>query len=175
MKRISELTISKTLHLPLQHTMKFFLLSSLLLLDNATSRMVDDGHVFGRSMHMKNSKKEEALKTKPVIQSSTTIPSNKDKVVHKKESVIPEKNKGPLSNTTTNKKPTTSTTTTTMKEKTLLPPPQKPKNPKVVEQDRPTKKPVTNNASIPTKKVTASNETTKPVSTNKKSIRAGQL
>jgi hypothetical protein len=148
--------------------MKFFLLSSLLLLDNAASRMVDDGHVFGRSMHMKNSKKEEALKTKPVIQSSTTIPSNKDKVVHKKESVIPEKNKGPLSNTTTNKKPTTSTT--------IPLPPQKPKNPKVVEQNRPTKKPVTNNASIPTKKVTASNETTKPVSTNnKKSIRAGQL
>jgi hypothetical protein len=155
--------------------MKFFLLSSLLLLDNAASRMVDDGHVFGRSMHVKNSKKEEVPKTKPVIQaSSTTIPSNKDKVVNKKESVLPEKNKEPLSNSTTNKKPTT-VTTTASKEKTPLPPPQIPKNPKVVEQNRPTKKPVTN-ASIPTKKVTTSNETTKPVSTNnKKSIRAGQL
>lgn len=146
--------------------MKFFLLPSLLLLNNAASRIVDDGYVFGRSMHVKNSKTKEAPTTKPV--------SNKgEKVVDKKEP-IPEKNKEPYANTTANKKPT-KTTTTSMKEKTPLPPPQKPKNPKVVEQNRPTKKPVTN-ASIATKKDMASNETTKPaVSASRKSIRAGQL
>ena len=153
-------------------TMKFFLLSSLLLLDKAASRMVDDGHVFGRSMHVKNSKTNEAPKKIPVIQAAaSTIP--KEKIVNKKEPVIPEKNKESFANTTTNNKPTT-TTTTSMKEKTPLPP-QKPKNPKVVEQNRPTKKPVTT-ASIPTKKATASNETTKSaVLASRKSIRAGQL
>lgn len=121
--------------------------------------MVDDGHVFGRSMHVKNSKTNEAPKKIPVIQAAaSTIP--KEKIVNKKEHVvIPEKNKESFANTT---------------DKTPLPP-QKPKNPKVVEQNRPTKKPVTT-ASIPTKKATASNETTKPaVSASRKSIRAGQL
>lgn len=108
-------------------------------------------------MHVKNSKTNEAPKTKPVIQAAaSTIPSNKEEVGDKKKPAIPEKNKGPFANTTANKKPTT-------------------KNPKVVEQNRPTKKPVTN-ASIPTKKVTALNETTKPAaSASRKSIRAGQL
>ena len=152
--------------------MKFFLLSSLLLLDNAASRMVDDGHVFGRSMHVKNSKTNEAPKKIPVIQAAaSTIP--KEKIVNKKEPVIPEKNKESFANTTTNNKKPTTTTTTSMKDKTPLPP-QKPKNnPKVVEQNRPTKKPVTT-ASIPTKKATTSNETTNS-SSSRKSIRAGQL
>ena len=151
--------------------MKFFLLSSLLLLDKAASRMVDDGHVFGRSMHVKNSKNNEAPKKIPVIQAAaSTIP--KEKIVNKKEPVIPEKNKESFANTTTNNKKPTTTTTISMKDKT---PPQKPKNPKDFEQNRPTKKPVTT-ASIPTKKATASNETTKSaVSASRKSIRAGQL
>jgi hypothetical protein len=145
-------------------TMKFFLLSSLLPLDNAASRMVDDGHVFGRSMHVKNSKTNEAPKKIPVIQAAaSTIP--KEKIVNKKEPVIPEKNKESFANTTTNNKKPTTTTMTSMKDKTPLPP-QKPKNPKVVEQNRPTKKPVTT-ASIPTKKATTSNETTNSSSSRK--------